>query len=89
MHVWRQIHRWGLPERHGYSAMQAHTEVDAKCRAEAKAAHFAVPAGPRECMRVDVNGNMEFLTVRALRACMSYVPPRSYGRLISSMSCAD
>ena len=63
--------------------MQARTEVDAKCRAEAKAAHFAVPAGPRECMRVDVNGNMEFLTVRALRACMSYGHPRSYGRLIS------
>ena len=67
MHVWRQIDRWGSPERHGYSALQAHTEMDAKCRAEAKAAHFVVPAGPRECMRVDVDGNMEFLTVRALQ----------------------
>ncbi|KAK9825912.1 hypothetical protein WJX81_005713 [Elliptochloris bilobata] len=37
--------------------------MDGTRRAEAKAAHFVVPAGPRECVRVDRHGNIEFLTI--------------------------
>ncbi len=54
--------RGHLNRERGYAALAA-LDMEAS-RAAAKAAHFAVPAGPRECVRVDAAGNIEFLLVR-------------------------
>jgi hypothetical protein len=54
--------RGHLNRERGYAAL-AGLDMEAS-RAAAKAAHFAVPAGPRECVRVDAAGNIEFLLVR-------------------------